>query len=230
MICIIGDLHADLKKLLHIAEEVLRTDGHHYLLCCGDFGFFMDNDTECLSVLEQFDRITLLFIDGNHEAFPLLNTLAFSEWNGSKVSFLRKNVLHIKRGEVLSLEGKTIFCLGGAASPDRTQRLLLGLPWYAEELPTSDEIANAWSNLARCNYQVDALVTHTAPNVVQRALGYQPLPDEAFFAQTLDDILRQTTIRHGWYFGHFHEDKKLTVLGRTFTCCLNKYHQLQEDE
>lgn len=228
MIHIIGDLHGDLRKLLHITEEVLPTDGCHYLLCCGDFGFLMDH-TGRLSELERFDRITFLFIDGNHEAFPVLNKLAVTEWNGAKVSFLHKNVLHVKRGEVLCLEGKTIFCLGGAASPDRTQRLLLGLPWYTEELPTPDEIANAWSNLARCDYRVDAVVTHTAPGMVQRALGYRPLPDEAFFAQTLDDILRQTTVHHGWYFGHFHEDKELTFLGKKFTCCLNKYHRLREE-
>ena len=62
---------------------------------------------------------TTLFADGNHECFPRLNSYPVKEWHGGKVHEILPKVLHLMRGEIFELEGKSIFVMGGASSHDR---------------------------------------------------------------------------------------------------------------
>ena len=87
---------------------------------CGDFGGIWDSsNTEkyWLDWLEK-KKFTILFVDGNHENFDLLNAFPVTEWNGGKVHVIRKNIIHLMRGQVFTIEGIRFFTFGGGQSHD----------------------------------------------------------------------------------------------------------------
>jgi len=92
-----------------------------YLIVCGDFGYIFrgkDYEISFLNDLENLDA-TILFIDGNHENFDLLYSYPVETWNSGKIHRIRKNVIHLMRGQVFSIDGYTFFTMGGGYSLDK---------------------------------------------------------------------------------------------------------------
>lgn len=83
MTYITGDTHGkleDLKERLKGLE--LKEDD--ILIICGDFGF--DWNEDLIEKWKAFEHpYTVLFCDGNHENFDILNDLPSTEMFGSKV-------------------------------------------------------------------------------------------------------------------------------------------------
>lgn len=145
---------------------------------------------------------TICFVDGNHENFDLLKEFPVVEWNGGRVHQIRDNVFHLMRGECYTIEGNKIFVLGGADSHDRQYRTE-GVSWWAEEIPSEQELSHARQTLDALNWEVDYVITHTCPSRQVIALGFQP-PRHAF-QDFLDEMACRLTFKQ-WYFGHFHQD------------------------
>ena len=106
MIYITGDTHADFSRLYqapfsHIDEREQGADPH-YVIICGDFGGVWNESVQQTAELDKLnDRpFTTLFLDGNHENFDLLATYPEENWHGGKVQVIRKNVLHLMRGQI----------------------------------------------------------------------------------------------------------------------------------
>ena len=140
---------------------------------------------------------TIAFVDGNHENFTALSKYPVEEWNGGKVHFLRPHVIHLMRGQIFTLEGRTFFTMGGASSHDvedgildpasegyheRLLRLLiegkrqyriLGQSWWPEELPSEEEYAEARRNLDAYGWTVDYIITHSPPSSLAERLDRQ---------------------------------------------------------
>ena len=70
-----------------------------------------------------------------------------------------KYIFHVLRGEIMTLEGKTFLCIGGAVSIDKALRTPYISWWPAEEISFHD-IDNALNNLERVNNTVDFVITH----------------------------------------------------------------------
>lgn len=87
---ITGDLHGgmDIKKLnKHNFPQQEFLTKKDYVLICGDFGLVWNNDSE-----EKYWRnwlntrnFTTLFVDGNHDNHPKLNSYSIEIWNGGKI-------------------------------------------------------------------------------------------------------------------------------------------------
>lgn len=209
MIYITGDIHGDIVRMdvPFIPEEITEGD---YLIICGDFGFiFFDNEAE-KKVLDKLAQkpFTILFTDGNHENFKALNNYPVEEWNGGKVHRIRKNILHLMRGQVFSIEGKTFFTMGGAYSIDRYRRQK-DISYWEEELPGREEYAEATSSIMAHNKKFDYIITHTVPRMIIGMMGYYPDPHDMELTGFLEWIMYECSFKH-WYFGHFHEDRKIT--------------------
>ncbi len=59
------------------------------------------------------------------------------------------------------------------------------------------------------DFQVDYILTHTAPRDVAAAMGYGELSDdEVELRQYLQRVADETEFQK-WYFGHFHEDAEV---------------------
>lgn len=233
MIYVTGDTHGntDSKKLFYFANRHPELTKSDYVIIAGDFGGVWNRQT-LEQDLDNFCKLpfTVLFVDGNHENFDILESFPVEQWKGGKVHKIRPDIIHLMRGQVFEIEGKTIFTFGGATSIDKAYRRE-GLSWWSRELPTYEELDEGLENLKRYDNKVDYIITHSCG---QRALTYPRLRiaagiktacPESHLLSNFEDIVN---FRH-WYFGHFHIDARLSD---KFTVLMNEIVKLgaHEDE
>ena len=93
-----------------------------YLIICGDFGFIWNGGKKKKTIGKTKSKpYTILFVDGTHENFDLLNTYPTKQWNQGTVHEIRPNILHLKRGEIFEIDGHSISPL--AAEKQRKRSL-----------------------------------------------------------------------------------------------------------
>ncbi|MBQ8823140.1 MAG: metallophosphoesterase [Lachnospiraceae bacterium] len=212
MIYLVGDTHGtfDLDKVLDFFEiEVLLRDvsKEDYLIILGDVGVCWDGGEKDAWVLKKLRElpVTVLWLDGNHENFDLLREYPVTEWNGGKVQRIAPDVIHLMRGYVYYIEGKLFWVFGGGMSVDKIWRRE-GISWWKEEMPSYEEYDRGLDNLQKAEFQVDYILTHTAPRKVAEQLVDVMLPGEEALQYYLQDVAERTSFA-GWYFGHWHMDK-----------------------
>lgn len=211
MIYVTGDTHGSLEidklstKNFPVQKELSKKD---YVIIAGDFGCIWSGhkDKFWLDWLEK-KNFTTLWVDGNHENFDLLNQYPSEEWNGGKVHFIRPSVIHLMRGQVFTIDGIKIFTFGGAMSNDKQYRKE-GVSWWKEEIPSTQEFEEGINNLEKHDLTVDVIITHTAPSLVitKKDLNDNEINDPT--CEMLDSFMENVNFKQ-WFFGHFHEDKKL---------------------
>ncbi len=214
MIYVTGDTHCrvDFQKLRTFSQKHKELTKNDYVIIAGDFGgvWFKPDLEKDLNLYSSL-RFTVLFVDGNHENFDLLNAYPVSEWNGGKVHKIREDIIHLMRGQVFEIEGRKIFTFGGATSIDRAFRQE-GKSWWKEELPSFEELDEGFRNLEKHNYKVDYIITHSCD---EKTLWYPPLRTRQFQMGVypenalLSNFEERVEYRH-WYFGHYHMDGQLT--------------------
>ena len=243
MIYLTGDTHGDFRRFsTRIFPEQKQMTKDDYVIILGDFGGVWSADPEepmekyWLDWLEKEKPFTTLFIDGNHENYDRLYTYPVREWKGGKVHEIRPSVLHLMRGQIFRLCGKTFFTLGGASCHDiedgifeaddpelkRIHRMAAkGYPeyqdlryrvnhvsWWAQELPSEEEFREADLNLQKAGYDVDFILTHCLPTSLHLSAG-----EGRYEADALTDYLEQvrehTTYKY-WFCGHYHWDHNIT--------------------
>lgn len=229
MFFITGDCHGNYsrfqKEYFPQQEKLGRDD---YMIICGDFGIW-DETEESNRSLDWLDSLpfTTLFVDGNHENFDLLGRFPQEVWNGGEVHRVRENVLHLMRGQVFTISGTTFFTMGGAASHDiqdgildpeepdfeRKYRILKrrnayfrikGITWWAEEMPSDEEYAEASANLEKVGWKVDCILTHCCPSSITKKLNSGYATDR--LTDFLEEVFRRCDFEY-WFFGHHHDNR-----------------------
>lgn len=237
-IFVTGDIHSDPRKLntnnFPIQKKLDKDD---FVIICGDFGLVWDYVSESdyekhwLDWLED-KPFTTLFCDGNHECFSRLNNYPIEEWNGGKVHKIRSSVIHLMRGHVYELLGTKVFSFGGAQSHDIKDGVLdpddkedcekiyawrksydklfriLGVSWWAEELPNDVEYEEGLKNLKENNNKVDIIISHDCPTSTQVLLS--ALQGCLYKTNKLNEYLEEIRINidyDKWFFGHYHVNK-----------------------
>ena len=207
MIFITGDTHGniDYDKLLSLKEKKLSYDD--YLIICGDCGIVWSKSTFPV-FLKLYNDIgcTIIFVDGNHENFRMINEFPVVEYKGARMHKIDEHIYHVMRGEIMTLENKTFLCLGGAVSIDRYLRTP-NISWWEEENITDEDIDNAVFNLQDHNNEVDYIVTHCIDShTLLKTIGLRrdKCTDQL---NTIDLICKY---KH-WYFGHYHLDTQVDV-------------------
>ncbi len=226
-----GDIHANQYKWVEQIHPALSSGD--ILIVNGDFGIgfwngiYWSEETFFDWISEQ--EYTVLFVDGNHENFNKLNDYPVELWNGGKVHKIRHNLIHLMRGEVYNIDGISVFAFGGGYSIDKYRRQE-NVSWWRQEMPSEEEYKNAEKNLQKVDYQVDYIITHTAPSesvyylsVMQRLAVNKNVVEEQPLNTFLDHIRQQVTYKH-WYFGHFHIDIELW---RNQTAVLSSIRELE---
>ena len=238
MIYITGDCHADFSRLstdnFPEQKEMTKDD---YVIICGDFGGVWNKDTE--SPREKWDMewldskpFTTLFVDGNHENFDRLYTYPVEEWHGGKVHKIRDSVIHLMRGQVFEIDGKSFFTFGGASSHDiqggilepdapdfksQKKKLDMGwqpyrinhISWWERELPTKAEMADGLENLEKYGNEVDFIVTHCCSSSTQALYsGGMFKPD--ILTDYLETVRQIATFKK-WFFGHYHDNRNINA-------------------
>lgn len=131
------------------------------------------------------------------------------QWNSGVVQKITPHVIHLCRGEIFNLQGKTFFAMGGAESTDKVFRKE-GLSWWKEEMPSDEEMAHAIQTLEQANWNVDYVLTHTICNDVLKQLfflyaefGWQYKTNQlSDFFQKIEQKLSYQQ----WFCGHYHDD------------------------
>lgn len=127
MIYLTGDLHAsiDIHKLSKRYFDDSNLTKNDYLIILGDFGLIWNkSDPESKYWLDWLNakNYTTLFIDGNHENHPLLNTYPEEIWNGGRIHKIHDSIFHLMRGQIFTIDDHTFFAMGGADSIDKIYR------------------------------------------------------------------------------------------------------------
>lgn len=209
MIYITGDMHGEQARF-NLLEKECNFSSTDTLIVCGDFGYlFKDNPAEhaFLDNLEQ-RSYTIYFLDGNHENFPAIFRYPEETWHGGRIHRIRRNVIHLMRGQVFTIENKRFFTMGGAYSIDCYMRKL-NFSYWQEELPTQGDYQEAIKNLNQHDNYVDYILTHTCPREVIRMIGYEPNRQDLELTGFLEFLMYEISYTH-WYFGHWHIDQNIT--------------------
>lgn len=196
------------------SKKMLTKDD--YIIVCGDFGLVWDNTPEELYWRKWLDEKpwTTLFVDGNHENFPLLYSFPRAELFGGTVHKISGSIYHLMRGEIYEIEGKRFLAMGGAASHDKKHRVE-GRSWWQEEIPNESEIDHALDSLKASGESVDFILTHCSPLSIEQRIGYGSADRITNFLQRVYDTVE---FKH-WFCGHYHEAIDVT----------DKFHIIYED-
>ena len=224
MIYVTGDTHANLdigKLSSRRFKEQKEMSKDDYLIVCGDFGLVWDGSAREMYWQDWLTgrNFTTLWIDGNHENFDILYEFPLTDKFGGKVREIAPDIYQLDRGQLLTIDGKKIFVMGGAKSHDREHRIE-HISWWEQEMPNHQEMERAIEALDKNQWEVDYVLTHCAPRSVQSTLSdwYENDPLVSF----LERVRKDLKFKH-WYFGHYHLDKKIND---KFTVLYNKVIQI----
>lgn len=231
MIYATGDTHGNFQRfeLQHFQEQAQMTK-EDYVIICGDFGGVWDNSKKERNQLDWLESLpfTVLFVSGNHENFDLLTKYPVEEWHGGKIQRIRPHVLHLLRGQIFEIEGRSFFTMGGASSHDIDDGVLNSYAddfeeqywtmrrmgarfrvnhqsWWKQELPNKTEYEEAVKNFDSIDWKVDYLITHCAPSSIEDTIS-----NGGYVHDKLTDFLetiKEKAEFHYWLFGHYHNNK-----------------------
>lgn len=243
-IWVTGDIHGDAtrfsKENFPEQRNFYGNQNSNVVIILGDFGLIWDWHGETkqerfwLDWLEE-KNYTTVFVDGNHENFNRLYQYSEKKWNGGKVHMIRPHVLHLMRGEIYDINGKSFFAFGGASSHDISDGILdpadcknshelnmacrekddfgeymyriKGQSWWEQELPTDQEMQHGLDNLALHNNKVDFLLSHS-PGASDVVLLGKGLYKQDILTEYLEKIKQENEI--GIHlFGHMHDNLRI---------------------
>ena len=156
----LGDVHAEsplMRDFLNSEEK--------YCLQLGDFGFiFKYNDWKWNRFLNRFEKNypnkMIFTVLGNHENYDSIEKMPVKDMFGAKCRKIRSNVYAVERGEILSIEGLNILCIGGADSIDKAWRQD-GISWWAQEKISDTDVKKTVENGLTCSF--DMVCSHAMP-------------------------------------------------------------------
>ncbi|MEG0894183.1 MAG: hypothetical protein RSE93_00595 [Oscillospiraceae bacterium] len=201
MIYITGDFHAD-KKRFSAFNKLKKKDT---LIITGDFGFIWDGSKKESEILKWIGkrRYSVLFIDGFYDNLELLKKYPIQQFNGGLVREISGNLKMLLRGEVYEIENKKIFAFGGGTSLECD----IIKEADKEKLPSNEEMVNGIENLKKVGNSVDVIITHEAPLRVRDFINFNNYESDILH-KYLDTIRESTTFKE-WYFGKYHNDKRI---------------------
>lgn len=210
---ITGDTHRhyDIDKIKRFNKECDK------LIICGDFGLpyksYLDNkssivwSSEDKALLSMYNSLPyeILFIDGNHENFDILDNILVEKRFGGSVNKISENITHLRRGELYNIDGKIVWTFGGATSVGNHLRTE-GFNWWHREQASMAEMDYGTRQLESVNYEVDYIITHIPPDIIIRLVFNNSVSCPT--ALYLDYVFQRVKYKH-WYCGHMHADKEI---------------------
>ncbi len=214
MIYLTGDTHGDFERLESFCAEN-HTAKEDILIILGDAGFNYHGgltDHKKKMFVSSLP-ITVFCIHGNHEQRPSTIPSYFEHsWHGGTVyrEELYPDILFAKDGEIYDFDGLKTVVIGGAYSVDKWHRIYYHDKWWHDEQPSPSIREYVEKQLDGANWQVDIVLTHTAP------VTYEPI--EVFLAgidpRTVDksteiwlNEIEENLTYKKWFCGHYHTEK-----------------------
>ncbi|MBO7535566.1 MAG: metallophosphoesterase [Bacilli bacterium] len=254
MIWLTGDKHGDFNSIYWFCEDhAAAMTKDDYIIILGDFGGIWNYKGETKEEIDTLNKLenlpcSILFIDGNHENFARLNAFPVEEWNGGKVHKIRPHVIHLMRGQVFNLQGRTFATFGGAPSHD-IQHGILNPEEYEDDAAFRQaeiDLINAHGGYQFAMYRVknrtwweeevpsqsewaEAYDNFQKVGYVDFFLTHECGSSETYFVSPFSatkmskdlEKLMMCFICEDHYFGHYHMDKDISPVSH----CL--YHDIR---
>jgi len=243
----LGDLHGNFSHLLYTLTRLKKRNIN--VVQVGDFGigFHGEQDFKNLDYINQalneWDA-KLWIIRGNHD-----DPKFFRGELRDKINTAYPNIYFIEDYEVVEIEGKKLFCLGGGVSIDRTYRTE-GKSYWKDEIVVYDQFKI--DETIKNHDNIDIIITHSAPMwchpkgvdapivreycMVDNALK-QDLIDEREILGSVFDVLNDKFKFRYHFYGHFHSnfrrrlvDTSHVLIGVGELIDLNKLIELEKEE
>lgn len=235
-IWITGDIHSNIHRFdasVFTEQMYMSSQEDNYIIICGDAGFLWETsnnkeEERNLDILSE-KPFTVLFVDGNHENFDRLDSLAVESWHGGKVHKIRKNVIHLMRGELFHIGNSTFFTYGGAYSHDIRDGILHPVldsekikewekdaykqfrvnhvSWWKQEQSNEPEMKHGIDTLQQNGWKTDYVITHSPSFEMIKALRWD---DETNPLMEYFDTIQNKIQYRYWFCGHLHIDRKIT--------------------
>lgn len=184
------------------------------MIILGDAGinYHLDIHDDFLKMSLKKLPITLFCIHGNHEERPEnCNGYVEIEWNEG-IAYCEPefpNIIFAKDGEIYDLDGYKTLVIGGAYSVDKYYRIIRGMKWFASEQSDDETKSYGERKLSEANWEVDVVLTHTAPKQYEPTWAFIPGLDQSKVDKSteewLDEIEKRLSYDY-WYAGNYHVD------------------------
>ena len=215
MIYVTGDTHGDFDRIANFCAR-MNTKPSDIMIILGDAGINFYGGWRDLYKKEFVSKlpITLFCIHGNHERRPAtIATYVEKEWHGGNVYVEERypSILFAKDGEVYELNGKRTIVIGGAYSIDWMLRTP-GQSWWPDEQPSDEVKACVEQKLELIGWDVDIVLTHTAPLKYEPVEAFLPFIDQKQVDKTTEawlGMLEERLSYRKWFCGHYHIRKNV---------------------
>ena len=196
MIYFLSDQHGG-ESIGDLWDYIDNAKEEDLLILLGDLGLRFEDNERNRAFDERLlaSRANIALVDGNHENFKFLYSFPEEDWCGGKVHRLTDKIVHLQRGNVYEIEGKTFFVFGSCRSGSKWKDLGL---WHPEEAPTEEQLSLAYSNLEKYGRKIDYILTHKYED--RKRNGTPELMD---LCQFIDENVTYKM----WYAGHWHESR-----------------------
>lgn len=206
---ITGDKHGNKDSLYHVIQETKLANGD-WLIILGDFGFIWNGEwKKNLYKISKMTEGNLLVVLGNHENYDIIEKQMASAWYeevGNYAYHPSENVYIVFDGGYYELCGKKIFCVNGANSTDRYNRIE-GRDWWPQEELTYEQMDSIACEMDK-HPEVDIVCSHCTSAEIKSIMwpqySYMPYPMERF----MDFVYKGLKFENA-YFGHYHDDVNL---------------------
>lgn len=219
MVYITGDMHGAEERLY--SRDWFKLRSGDVLIVCGDFGYIWNGGEKEREYIEYLGsrKFTVAFLDGTHDNLDYISGCRTTYWKGGMIHRIHGNLIHLMRGQIFNIDGKSFFTFGGGESTDKDMRIENGL-WWKEEIPSPLEMANGAKALDENGRQVDFILTHEPPSLVKSAMLLRRGQADRVnkingYFEEIDEMCQY---KH-WFFGSMHEDRLVTP---KHTCVFEK--------
>ena len=223
MIYITGDVHGDIDFEKLILLRTNKVSLNDTLIILGDAGICWSPEftKKIISIYRKLN-ITVIFLDGNHENFDMLESFPLVQYKGALMHQIDDHIFHVLRGEIMEIEGYTMLCIGVAHSIDKYLRTE-HISWWSQEDITNHDVDNAIWNLKRYNNKVDFVLTHCVDSqTVKDAFHFRSdkSTDQLMFVDKVVNYKK-------WFFGHYHFD---ATISKQKECIYQRIINLNKNE
>ena len=172
MICVTGDMHGDYSRFND--KKIKKLKKGDFLIVCGDFGFVWNGSKKEKRILKRIGRkrFYTMFVEGCHENYDLLDSYPEEEMFGGKVNVISGRLMHMKRGNMFTLQGHKFFAFGGGQTKEIDIRREFQT-WWEQELPTPEEVKHGITVMQENNNEADYIITHEPPASMKEFLSFE---------------------------------------------------------
>lgn len=162
-------------------------------------------------VLDRWETygFSTFVVPGNHDNYDMIEKYPLVEKYSGLTREIRPHIHIATNGEIYNLNGAKCFVMGGAPSIDKYMRVE-HWTWWKQEIPSHTEFNHGFDRLDECDWNVDYVFSHEAPDYVLSVFDYKHNILSNYLDVVDTRLINQCPNFKHHYFGHHHVDRVFT--------------------